>query len=84
MRIDLSGMLEAGADYKIGGVTPTPALIWSTLKGLWETYPLVELVIPSVETSVLVKLTNMLGTFDDFRAAATTRGYIDIQALEPV
>lgn len=83
-RIDINGMLEAPSLYQIDAANPTVSNIWGKLKTIWETYPLVTLVIPSLETGVKVKLTDALITLDDFRTAVAGRGYVDVQCLEPI
>lgn len=83
-RIDVNRMLEMKTTYQVDSEDATVARIWAKLRTLWDTKPLLQLDVPNIRTGVLVRLTDMPGTFDDFRDAVKAKGYIDVQALEPV
>ena len=83
-RIDVNRMLEMKTTYQVDGADATVARIWAKLRTLWDTKPLIVLDVPNIRTGILVQLTDMPGTFDDFRNAVDGKGYIDVQVLEPV
>lgn len=87
-RIDVNGMTEraglATNQYSVDGVAATVALIWEKLRTLWDTKPLLQLDVPSIQSGVYVRLSSMAATFDEFRTEVAGKGYIDVQCLEPV
>ena len=83
-RIDVNRMVERAANYQVDSVDATVALVWAKLRTLWNTKPLIVLDVPNIRSGVLVQLTDMPATFDDFRNAVDGKGHVDIQVLEPV
>lgn len=82
--LDVNLMItENGNDIKIDGNNPTMANIWVKLRAIWNTHPLVELDVPNVRTGILVRLTDMPITVDDFRDAVDGKGSVTLQMLEP-
>lgn len=83
-RIDVNRMVEMKETYQVDSEDATVARIWTKLRSLWNTKPLIVLDVPNIRTGILVQLTDMPGTFDDFRDAVDGKGWVDIQVLEPV
>lgn len=88
-QIDLNRMIEKSntgnvTTYYVDGEPATAANVWAKLQTLWNTHPLLELVIPNIELSTYVRLTAMPFTFDDFRNAVDGRGSLTITLVEPV
>lgn len=89
-RVDVSRMIERSTEgndsggYTVDGNAATILNVWTKLKELWNTHTLLELTLPNVEESLLVKLVDMPLSVDDFQDAVLGRGFVDITVLEPV
>jgi hypothetical protein len=81
-RIDVNQMKAEGT--LVGGVPATAQNVWEKLIAIWNTKTLVVLNVPSIDTSVYVKMSDMPGTWDDIRAAVAGQGFVDITCLEPI
>lgn len=82
LRIDVSQM--KASKTQVGGNDATVLNVWEKLISIWNTKTLVVLNVPNIDTSVYVKMTDMIGTFDDFRDAAEGQGFVDITVVEPI
>ena len=82
--IDVNRMIEVGT--LVDGVAATMANVWAKLKSLWNTQPLIPLIIPNIEPSpgINVLLTGNELAFDDFRDAVDGKGSVTLTVLEPV
>lgn len=90
-QVDCNRMIEqsktgGNTTFQVDGVAATLPLIWNKLKTLWNTHTLLPMTIPNVQPSpgILVRISDMPMTFDDFRDAVTGQGSVQLQVLEPV
>ena len=91
LRIDVNRMIErtaTGADttFQVDGLAATMKRVYDKIVTIWNTKPLVPLIIPNLEPSpgINVMIADMPLSFDDFRDAIDGLGFIDLQLLEPV
>jgi len=82
LRVDVSQMVAEAV--QVDGSDATVLNVWAKLISIWNTKTLVVLNVPSIDTSVYVKMTDMIGTFDDFRTTVAGQGFVDIAVVEPV
>jgi len=81
-RVDVNQMKAEGT--LVGGVPATLKNVWEKLITIWNTKPLVLLVIPNVTTGTYVKIADLPGTFDDFRDAVKGNGLFELTLIEPI
>ena len=81
-RVDVNQMIAEGV--LVGGVAATMKNVWEALIAVWNTKPLVSLVIPNMTTGKYVKIADMPLTLDDFRTAVKAQGSIELTVIEPI
>ena len=81
-RIDVNQMIAESV--QVGGNDATFQNVWEKLIAIWNTKTLVVLNVPSIDTSVYVKIVDMPATIDEFRTEVGGRGYVDVTVVEPI